>query len=337
MLGCPLASTDVSGPPPAPDGAPDVSGAEPDEAAALAASAALRAAFERMAPQGSDTWNYLAAFTHLGDRFGPYKPGTSDLARLLNPPDGGAGKGRLGRIRQKAAGGPPAAPDEQSEFNEAMAHVIEAFRFLAARVLTLEERLARQDRPVDGSAWLALDEPLGEWERPVVDYLVAAAPPRPVLHGDCGEGDLLSALADAGVDAVGVEPRGRVALIALERGHEVAINELTDELPRLPPGSLGGLVLSGVVDRLPLHAVIDLLAHARRVLAPGAPLVVVSSEPAEAEARWDAAARDLVGGRPVHAPTWQVLLERAGFSDVSPLSGPAVAGGRFGVTAAAPA
>lgn len=337
----------MSGPPPTPDDAPDGPGTAPDEAATQTASAALRAAFDRMAPQGSDTWNYLAAFTHLGDRFGPYKPGTSDLARLLTPPEGGGAggggsggggaKGRLGRIRQMAAGGAPAAPEEQSEFQEAMAHVIEAFRFLAARVLTLEDRLARQDRPVDGSAWLVLDEPLGEWVRPVVDHLAAAAPDGEVLHADCGEGDLLSALAEAGVEAIGVEPRGGVALIALERGHEVAINEVADEMPRLPAGSLGGLVLTGAVDRLPLHALIDLLAHARRVLAPGAPLVVVSSEPAEAEARWDAAAHDLVGGRPLHAPTWQVLLERAGFSGVSPLSGPDAAGGRFGVTAAAPA
>ena len=41
-------------------------------------------------------------------------------------------------------------------------------------------------------------------------------------------------------------------------------------------GSLGGLVLSGVIDRLPLPGVIPLLAQARRALAPGAPLVVVS-------------------------------------------------------------
>ena len=35
-----------------------------------------------------------------------------------------------------------------------MGHVVEAFRFLSARVETLEARLAAQDSPVDGAAWL---------------------------------------------------------------------------------------------------------------------------------------------------------------------------------------
>ena len=34
------------------------------------AAEALRGAFTRLAPQGSDAWNFLAAFTHLGDRYG---------------------------------------------------------------------------------------------------------------------------------------------------------------------------------------------------------------------------------------------------------------------------
>ena len=32
---------------------------------------ALRASFARLSPQGSDEWNFMGAFTHLGDRYGP--------------------------------------------------------------------------------------------------------------------------------------------------------------------------------------------------------------------------------------------------------------------------
>ena len=50
-----------------------------------------------------------------------------------------------------------------------MGHVVEAFRFLSARVETLEARLAAQDRPVDGAAWLVPARELGRgpgrWRR----------------------------------------------------------------------------------------------------------------------------------------------------------------------------
>jgi hypothetical protein len=315
----------MSGPSPAPE----------DEGADKAAEA-LHAAFERLAPQGSDTWNFMAAFTHLGNRFGPYKPGTSDLAQLLQPEDGGAGRGRLDRIRQRVGGAGTAPTDEQGDLDEAMGHVIEAFRFLSARVLTLEERLARQDHPVDGPSWLTPDAPLGPWAATIAAHFSGAPDRGPVLHADCGEGELLHALTEAGLPAIGVEPRGGVALRALERGYEVSINEVADEVAARAPGSLGGLVLTGVVDRLPLHALIDLLSRVRRVLAPGAPVVIILTDPSRIEASWDDAARDIVEGRPLHAQTWRVLLERCGFADPAELPGPEDAGDRFGITATAP-
>ena len=109
----------------------------------------------------------------------------------------------------------------------------------------------------------------------MASHLVAATPGGEVVHGDCGEGALLAAVRAAGVAAHGAEPRGAVALGALERGHSVSVCETADELSARPPASLGGMVLSGVVDRLPLTLLLALLAQARRTLAPGAPLVVV--------------------------------------------------------------
>ena len=52
----------------------------PEPADQARAAEALREAFTRLAPQGSDAWNFLAAFTHLGDRYGPYHPGASALS-----------------------------------------------------------------------------------------------------------------------------------------------------------------------------------------------------------------------------------------------------------------
>jgi hypothetical protein len=298
-----------------------------------AAAEALRAAFTRLRPQGSDAWNFLGAFTHLGDRYGPYQPGASDLSRQMEAeagPDGGAGGASWKRrLLQKAGGGGVGgggvggvgAAGEKSELEEAMAQVVEAFRFLSARVRTLEERLAHEDRPIEGAAWLVPAQELDRWVEPVATHIVATTPGGEVLHADCGAGALLGALARAGVNARGVEPRGGIGLDALEQGWTVALTEVADELAGQPSASLGGLVLNGVVDRLPLHALVSLLAQARQALALGAPIVVVASDPAR-EGTWSApVAADLLAPRPLHAETWELLLARAGFVEVAALEG----------------
>jgi len=336
----------VSAPNP-PEGAlPDDDGGGRDHAAAVDA---LQAAFTRLRPQGSDAWNFLAAFTHLGDRYGPYQPGASDLSRKLGAeeraPNGRAGTWKR-RLRSGSDAGsadaairPAGGGAPQDEFTQAMAQVVEAFRFLSARVSTLEERLAYEDRPVDGAAWLLPASELGPWVESVAAHIVGATPGGEVLHGDCGEGVLLGALENAGLTARGAEPRGAVALTALERGHTVAVYEVTDALAACPAASVGGLVLSGVVDRLPLHSLVALLDLARRALALGAPIVVVATDPEHFTDRGGAVARDLLDPRPLHAGTWTLLLERAGFVAIAPLEGERDGDGdaRFALSAAAPA
>ncbi len=309
------------------------------------AGEALRASFARLAPQGSDEWNFMGAFTLLGDRFGPYQPGASDLADVEGggASDRGAGAGRrgagrLGRLRAGAAASTTATGPEagKSDFDEAMGHIIEAFRFLHARVSTLEARIADDDVPLDGAAWLAPARELGTWVDPVATFVRAHATGGEVVHADCGDGALVLALDQDGTPARGVEPRGAVALRALERGAPVTISEVSEYLGTCAESSLGGLVLSGVIDRLPLHAVIPLLAQSRSALAPGAPLVVVSEAPTDPPHAQPTTA-DLVDGRSLHSQTWGLLLERSGFVDIEGLAGAADGDDqRFGVTATTP-
>jgi hypothetical protein len=307
------------------------------------AGEALRASFARLAPQGSDEWNFMGAFTLLGDRFGPYQPGASDLGGEASgagvATGGRRGGGRLARLR---AAGSPSAPTtgpeaDKSDFDEAMGHIIEAFRFLHARVSTLEERIANEDVPLDGAAWLAPARELGPWIDPVATYVRAHTPGGEVVHADCGSGGLVLALMQGGTPARGVEPRGAIALGALEHGADVTISEVGDYLATRSKGSLGGLVLGGVIDRLPLHGVIPLLAQSRRALAEGAPLVVVS-EALPGPAHGEPITTDLVDGRSLHRQTWGLLLERSGFVDVGDLGAAQleVDDRRFGLTATTP-
>jgi hypothetical protein len=276
----------------------------------------------------------MGAFTQLGDRYGRYQPGLSDVADLLAAKERGRRGGRLGRLRpgsQRAAGTEQPDGDEKSDVQEAMTQVIEAFRFLHARVSTLESRLAAEDTPLDGAAWLAAARDLGDWVEPVAAFVAPRARGE-VLHADCGRGALVSALAQRGLAARGVEPRGGVALAALESGCDVTISEAAEFLAQCATASLGGLVLSGVVDRLPLHSLLPLLARCRESLADGAPLVVIAERNA-AGGTGEPVAEDLAAADPLHAETWRLLLARVGFVDVAPLAG-GVDDGRFAMTAA---
>lgn len=298
------------------------------------AGEALRAAFSRLAPQGSDEWNFMGAFTQLGDRYGPYQPGASVLADLVKE-SGRQPARRAGRPGRRRGTGAPDPEGEKTEVQEAMGPVVEALRFLAARISTLEARLAAQDAPVDGVAWLTPARELGDWAAPLAAHVAARTPGGTVVHADCGEGALLGALSGRGLDALGIEPRGGVALHALEHGHAVAMAEAPEHLAGLPARELGGVVLSGVVDRLPVHAVLPLLAECRRTLADGAPIVIVS-EPAAAAALREAPAADLIPGRPLHQATWELLLDRVGFAEVAPLPGAPGQDDRFALTAVTP-
>lgn len=271
----------------------------------------------------------MGAFTHLGDRYGPYQPGASDLADLLRSKSGS--RTRRGKHGRASSGN----EEEKSEVENAMTHVVEAFRFLHARISTLEERVSTEDVPLDGAAWLAPARELEGWVEPLVSLVTAQKRDGDILHADCGEGAFLRALTQRGFSAIGVEPRGGVALRALERGCDVTISEIAELLPQRSAASLGGLVLSGVVDRLPLHAILPLLGDSRRALADGAPIVIVS-EPLKPRSANDPMSHDMVDRASLHLETWELLLDRSGFVDVTPL--PAGAGGdeRFGVSAVTP-
>jgi hypothetical protein len=199
-----------------------------------------------------------------------------------------------------------------------MASAVEAFRFLAARLETLESAADRRRSPVDAIEWLvppaddALTGPLCEW-------LAANHGHGVVVHAECGRGALVEALGAVGVTTVGIEPRGLVAYEASVRGAEVRVGPADAAIAEMDPGSAGGMVLSGVVDRVSVDELVRLLALATSRIQPGAPLVVVGTDPAAARDVWGPVAWDLLPGRPLHPETWEELLARGGYEDVGRL------------------
>lgn len=314
----------------------------------------LAAAFRRLRPQGSARWNFSAAFARLEERFGSRQavsgsppgaevdataapngtaegtpdstvggePGRSPLHRL-------ADRYLIGRLRPWVTDQAVAAAsratretlaDERRTTADGFDAAIEAFRFLGARVEQLEDAAVRRSAPVDAVASLAVQPQLGAWTGPVIAWLIETGASGVVLHGECGDGELVGAMVEAGIEARGMEPRGDIAWLAADRGARVEVGEVPDLLRSQPPGSLGGLVLSGVVDRVPVDDLVALVSTSVSLLAPGAGLVVVGTRADAAATGWDAVARDLLPGRPLHAETWELLLARAGFVDVGRLT-----------------
>jgi len=95
-------------------------------------------------------------------------------------------------------------------------------------------------------------------------------------------------------------------------------------------------VLSGVVDRLPLHALVSLLECSRVALALGAPIVVVATDPKKGAAPDAVLAADLIQSRALHAETWVLLLQRAGFRGIGLLEGAPEGDSRFALSASVP-
>lgn len=340
---------------------PDHPGPPPEGAPGGGIAAELAAAFRRLRPQGSDRWNFAAAFARLEERYG--RPpaagvlggGAADAGEEA-PGDGTAGTpgdGAAGSAADHGAAAPgrsrlhqladryvterleawiadmasataerataAALAREHRSIAEGFDATLEAFRFLSARVERLEAAAERRRDPVDAAGTLAPPPDLAAWTAPVVGWVRGARPIAPVLHGECGDGELVAALVAAGVTARGVEPRGAAAWRAADRGVPVHVEEVADLLGSLPDGSLGGLVLSGVVDRAPLDELVALVGTATGRLAPAAPLVVLGTWPEAAAAGWGAVPGDLLPGRPLHPETWELLLARAGYADVGRL------------------
>jgi hypothetical protein len=189
---------------------------------------------------------------------------------------------------------------------------VRSIRLLGERVDSIEARAPQTDpRLAAVTVPIASDLDLTLWHDVVVKALAPAT--GRVAHLECGDGALLAGLVDAGIDAYGVDPRPDAAALADARGIEARTTGALAHLRALPPGALGGAVLSGCVERFPVGDVVELVERVNAALAPGAPLVLVSRDPG---GPLDPIAADLAPGRPLHAETWRFLLERQRFDAI---------------------
>jgi hypothetical protein len=206
--------------------------------------------------------------------------------------------------------------------------IVRSVRLLGERVDAIEARSPVTDpRLAHVGVPVSSDLDLTSWHELLLKRFASSG--GRVLHAECGDGALLVGLCDAGIDAYGIDPRDDAAAIADSHDVEVRTTSALEHLRAVPRGALGGIVLSGCVERLAVGDLVELVDRAVDALAPGAALALVSRHPDAGTE--DPIAADLAPGRPLHVETWAFLLGRAGFDDVETHA--ADAGGSYAVTA----
>ncbi len=126
-------------------------------------------------------------------------------------------------------------------------------------------------------------------------------------HAACGDGWLVGTLVAQGVDAYGVDPRHLGPGQELD-ALDLRVEDVVEHLGAVASGSLGAVVLSGVVEGSGQLERAKLVEGALRCLAPGGVLLVHSLSPASWEAPDAPVEADLAAARPYRPGTWTRVL-----------------------------
>ena len=138
----------------------------------------------------------------------------------------------------------------------------------------------------------------------------------PVLDVGCGRGEFLELLAEAGVEAHGIDLSMDMVAAARKRGLKVDHGDAIAYLRNARPGSLGGIMASQVVEHLAPRALVEFLRVARRAMRGGGVLILETINPQSLFALSNWYVMDLTHAQPLHPHTLSFLAEEAGFSDV---------------------
>jgi SAM-dependent methyltransferase/F0F1-type ATP synthase membrane subunit b/b' len=113
----------------------------------------------------------------------------------------------------------------------------------------------------------------------VAEYVPLLGGSGPVLDLGCGRGELLEALATAGVEARGVDSDPAMIEACRRLGLAASEGEALETLRAAAPASLGAVTAIHVVEHLPPAAWMGLVAEAARALRPGGVLLIESPNP----------------------------------------------------------
>jgi SAM-dependent methyltransferase len=138
----------------------------------------------------------------------------------------------------------------------------------------------------------------------------------PVVDIGCGRAELIGLLAERGVAAVGVDTDPSMVAEARDLGLDVRLMDGLSYLESQPPGSIGAIIATHLVEHLELDPLIKLLELSVSRLKPGGIFIAETPNPASLIVLGNSYILDPTHVRPLHPSLLSFLCEGAGFRDV---------------------
>jgi 2-polyprenyl-3-methyl-5-hydroxy-6-metoxy-1,4-benzoquinol methylase len=152
--------------------------------------------------------------------------------------------------------------------------------------------------------------------RGYVPDLLALPGPGPVLDIGCGRGELLTALAEAGIAAYGVDINVDYVDRCRKEGLDVRLEDARAHLRSLDPGSLAAVTAIHVVEHIPTDDLLELVELAAIAVRPGGLLIFETPNPENITVGSNSFYLDPTHERPIPPTLLAFLVESRGFSDV---------------------
>lgn len=186
---------------------------------------------------------------------------------------------------------------------------------LIRHLRNLEDRLGRlenaagnpADQPVPAGFGF-LDDP-SEPSAAVVSHVARFAGSGPCLVLSGGEGAIVEAIGNRGIRAHGVEQDPDRVLAGLRRQLDIRTGDVLGHLVGAEDEAFGTIVLTGMVETLPLANLLGMVDQASRKLKKTGRIIVAVADPATR----GKVETELGPGLGISPATWRHLLERAGF------------------------
>jgi SAM-dependent methyltransferase len=151
---------------------------------------------------------------------------------------------------------------------------------------------------------------------PLLEKHRIGGPPMPVLDLGCGRGEWLEILAEANLDAYGVDTNRIFIAQCKERGLRVIEEDALQHLRGLQDSRLGAVTGFHIIEHLPLDVLVKLIEETVRVLKPGGLAIFETPNPQNVLVGSHNFYIDPTHRHPIPCITAQFLLEALGLCDV---------------------
>lgn len=194
------------------------------------------------------------------------------------------------------------------QFNLFAGMLIRHLRSLDARLGRLEAASGHPDNhPVPAGLDFVADAP--EPSSAVVSHVAEVAGSGPCLVLSGGEGAIVEAIGNRGIRAHGVERDPERVLVGLSHRLDIRTGNVLAHLVGADDKEFGTIVLTGMVEKLPLGNLLGMIDQAGQKLKKTGRIIVAVADPAS-RGRVES---ELGSGLGISPVTWRHLLEHAGF------------------------